>query len=214
MVPRKPDQQPNRKPERIRRVNRIVQSRTFVLMLVLGVATFIALFVKLYQIQIKQHAALQEKAVAQQTRATVVTASRGTIYDRNGNIMAISATAETVFLSPKEISEALDDPKTAWSKEFVASHLSQILGVDENTILEKMGRTYSQYEVLKLRADEDVANQVRTFINDNDISGVYLVTDAKRWPLRSSASWASTTPAFTAWRLSTKTSSRARPAWW
>ena len=181
MVPRKPDQQPNRKPERIRRVNRIVQSRTFVLMLVLGVATFIALFVKLYQIQIKQHAALQEKAVAQQTRATVVTASRGTIYDRNGNIMAISATAETVFLSPKEISEALDDPKTAWSKEFVASHLSQILGVDENTILEKMGRTYSQYEVLKLRADEDVANQVRTFINDNDISGVYLVTDAKRY---------------------------------
>ena len=89
MVPRKPDQQPNRKPERIRRVNRVVQSRTFVLMLVLGVATFIALFLKLYQIQIKQHAALQEKAVAQQTRATVVTASRGTIYDRNGNIMSI-----------------------------------------------------------------------------------------------------------------------------
>jgi len=184
MAPRQSRQshtQPNRKPERIRRVNRIVQSRTFVLMLVMGVATFVALFCKLYQIQIRQHEALQEKAVAQQTRATVVTASRGTIYDKNGNILAISATAETVFLSPKEIDEALSDSKTTWTKEFVASHLAQILGVDEGTILEKMERTYSQYEVLKLRADEDVADQVRQFINDNKISGVYLVTDAKRY---------------------------------
>lgn len=181
MAPEKNHQQPNRKPEHIRRVNRIVQSRTFILMLILGVAAFIALFFKLYHLQIRQHEELQEKAVAQQTRSTVVTASRGTIYDRSGNIMAISATAETVFLSPKEISEALSDQKTTWTKEFVASHLAQILGVDEATILEKMDRTYSQYEIIKLRADEDVANEVRQFINDNDVSGVYLVTDAKRY---------------------------------
>ncbi|NLU24766.1 MAG: PASTA domain-containing protein [Clostridiales bacterium] len=181
MAPEKNHQQPNRKPEHIRRVNRIVQSRTFILMLILGVAAFIALFFKLYHLQIRQHEELQEKAVTQQTRSTVVTASRGTIYDRSGNIMAISATAETVFLSPKEISEALSDQKTTWTKEFVASHLAQILGVDEATILEKMDRTYSQYEIIKLRADEDVANEVRQFINDNDVSGVYLVTDAKRY---------------------------------
>jgi stage V sporulation protein D (sporulation-specific penicillin-binding protein) len=172
---------PSRKPNEIRKINQLIQKRTFILMLILGIGVFIMLFFKLYQIQIKQHEALQEKAVDQQTRSTVVTASRGTIYDRNGNILAISATAETVFLSPKEISEALADEKTTWTKDFLAEHLSQLLDISASSILEKMANTDSQYEILKLRADEDVADQVRTFINDNNISGVYLETDAKRY---------------------------------
>lgn len=73
-----------RKSENIRRANRVIQTRTFVLMLVLGVAVFLVLALKLYQLQIKQHDYYQSKALDQQTRSTVVTASRGTIYDRNG----------------------------------------------------------------------------------------------------------------------------------
>ena len=83
-----------RKSENIRRANRVIQTRTFVLMLVLGVAVFLVLALKLYQLQIKQHDYYQSKALDQQTRSTVVTASRGTIYDRNGNELAVSATAE------------------------------------------------------------------------------------------------------------------------
>ena len=45
---------------------------------------------ELYQLQIKQHDYYQSKALDQQTRSTVVTASRGTIYDRNGNELAVS----------------------------------------------------------------------------------------------------------------------------
>lgn len=172
---------PKRKSNEIRKINQLIQKRAFILMLVLGIGVFVLLFFKLYQLQIVQHEDLQEKAVDQQTRSTVVTASRGTIYDKNGNILAISATAETVFLSPKEISEELADEKTTWTKDFLAEHLSQILDVTSASILEKLERTDSQYEILKLRADEDVANQVRTFLNDNEISGVYLETDAKRY---------------------------------
>ena len=82
-----------RKSENIRRANRVIQTRTFVLMLVLGVAVFLVLALKLYQLQIKQHDYYQSKALDQQTRSTVVTASRGTIYDRNGNELAVSATS-------------------------------------------------------------------------------------------------------------------------
>ena len=39
-----------RKSENIRRANRVIQTRTFVLMLVLGVAVFLVLALKLYQI--------------------------------------------------------------------------------------------------------------------------------------------------------------------
>lgn len=174
---------PNRKDESVRRANRVIQRRTFILMLIMGIGMFIVLFFKLYSLQIVRHEELQSKAVSQQTRSTVVSANRGTIYDASGNILAISATAETVFLSPKELNDALSDKENpvTWTKESLADNLAQILDVNAAGILKKMERTYSQYEVLKLRAEEDVANQVRTYINENQIRGVYLETDAKRY---------------------------------
>ena len=174
---------PNRKDANIRRANRVIQTRTFILMLIMGIAMFVLLFFKLYSLQITRHEELQKKAVNQQTRSTVVTANRGTIYDRNGNIMAISATAETVFLSPLEIDKALKDTENpvSWTKESMASELGRILDINEATILKKMARTDSQYEVLKLRADEEIADQVREYINANKVVGVYMVTDAKRY---------------------------------
>ena len=99
---------PRRKSDAARRANQVIRSRTVLVMLLLGVCTFIVLFWKLYDLQIVQHESLQEQAVAQQTRSTVVTASRGTIYDKNHNVLAISATAETVFISPLEIEEYID----------------------------------------------------------------------------------------------------------
>ena len=176
-------QNPNRKDESIRRANRVIQSRTFVLMLIMGIGMFIVLFFKLYSLQITRHEELQAKAVSQQTRSSVVTANRGTIYDASGNILAISSTAETIFLSPKEMNDALNDTENpaAWTKEMVASTLAKILDISEEGILKKMTRTDSMYEVLKYRVDEDIADQVRKFINDNKVKGVYLSTDAKRY---------------------------------
>ena len=173
--------QPNRKSEKIRRANRLIQTRTFLLMLVMGLGVFVLVFAKLYQLQIVRHEELQNKALDQQTRSTEITANRGTIYDRGGNILAISATAETVFLSPLELAEELADEETTWTADFLVENLARILDVNPESIYQKMERTYTQYEVVKLRAEEAVANEVRTFLNDNEIRGVYLVTDAKRY---------------------------------
>ena len=176
-------QNPSRKDESIRRANRIIQSRTFVLMLIMGIGMFIVLFFKLYSLQITRHEELQSKAVSQQTRSSVVTANRGTIYDASGNILAISSTAETIFLSPKEINDALNDGENpvAWTKEILAGALAKILDISEEGILKKMARSDSMYEVLKYRVDEDIADQVRQYINDNKVKGVFLTTDAKRY---------------------------------
>lgn len=165
----------NRKSESVRRANQVIQRRTVLLMIIFGVTTFSLLFAKLYYLQIVQHEELQEKAVAQQTSSTVVNASRGTIYDHNGNILAISATAETIFLSPAEIAEHEQD------KALIASGLSEILDVKADTILDKMERTNSQYEILKRRVEQDIADQVRTFITENKLRGIYLAADSKRY---------------------------------
>lgn len=176
-------QNPNRKDESIRRANRVIQTRTFVLMLIMGIGMFIVLFFKLYSLQITRHEELQSKAVSQQTRSSVVNADRGTIYDASGNILAISSTAETIFLSPKEINDALNDEKNpvTWTKETLAGALADILDVSEEGLLKKMARTNSMYEVLKYRVEEDVANEVRQYINDHKVKGVFLTTDAKRY---------------------------------
>ena len=164
---------PRRKSDAARRANQIVRSRTVLVMLLLGIMTFAALFWRLYDLQIRQHAELQEKAISQQTRSAVVSASRGTIYDRNLNTLAISATAETVLVSPLDIEKSVESQKEEQAKaaqkaadkgqdytppvlrdqSYIARGLSRILGLEQGAIEERMEKTNSQYEILKKKTD-------------------------------------------------------------
>ncbi|MFR2157155.1 MAG: hypothetical protein ACLS43_08615 [Evtepia gabavorous] len=73
--------------------------RILVLSGIFGVLTFGILFCKLWQLQVVQHEKLENKAITQQTREISSTANRGTIYDANGDILAISGSVKCV-LSP------------------------------------------------------------------------------------------------------------------
>ena len=162
-----------RKSDAARWANQTIRRRTVLLMGLLGVAVFAALLYKLYDLQIVRHEELQEKAVAQQTRSAVVTASRGAIYDKNGEIMAVSATAETVCISPYDI----ENHKDTQDKEYVARGLAHILELDESAVLEKMGKTNLQYVELKRKVEQDTADEVRRFINGEiDAEGDPLTT--------------------------------------
>lgn len=181
-----------RKSDAARWANQTIRNRTVLMMGLLGVGVFAALLFKLYNLQIVQHEELQEKAVAQQTRSAVITASRGTIYDKNGEIMAISASAETVCISPYDI----ENSKETQDKEYVARGLARILGIDENTILEKMGKTESQYVELKKKVEQKTADEIRRFINGeiddqgnalttvNDDGKTVLISDPTKGPTR------------------------------
>ena len=192
---------PRRKTDAARRANQIIRTRTVLVMALLGVVTFGALFLKLFDLQIRQHDELQEKAVAQQTRSTVITASRGTIYDRNGHPLAVSATAENVFVDPKGLQQYLEEQAERGNTEvrdaeYIARGLSRILEVDEETILEKMEKTSSAYEIVKKRVDQEVADEVRKFINGeiddegnqlttvNDDGETVLISDPDKSPVR------------------------------
>ena len=212
---RKPSEKKQRSPEfYARQATRTVRSRTFWLMLVMGILLFVILFFQLYHLQITRHQEMQTRALDQQTRQTVVSAFRGTIYDRNGSQLAVSVSTETVFLSPKDLKEQLDaeeerlaeirqknaslaegetplseESQVHWTYDSLAASLSGILGVSQDTIRSCMDRTDSQYEVLAKKVDEDVADQIRQLINDTDVHGVYMVADAKRvYPYGSLAS--------------------------
>ena len=166
---------PKRKPDSARRANRIIQQRTLLLLALLGIGTFLLLFAQLYKLQIKQHDELKTLAVRQQTLRTTVEASRGTIYDKNGDILALSSTAENVCVSPLDVAKNEQDPN------LIANGLGEILGVDPGGILDDMKDTASQYKVIKKKVEQETADKVRVFISDNGIKGVFLEPTSKRY---------------------------------
>ena len=127
----------------------------------------------------------------------VISASRGTIYDKNGEIMAISYSTETVLLDPggvqdfvesqeQKIQDAAEEaaekgaPYTApevLDQAYIARGLSRILDVEEETILEHLENTANRYWEVKKKVDQDVADEVRRFINGEiDDEGNQLTT--------------------------------------
>ena len=174
-----------RKSDAARRANQVVRSRTVLVMVLLGVCTFLLLFWKLYDLQINRHEELQGRAVNQQTLSAVVTASRGTIYDRNGYIMAASATAETVLLSPRDVAayvksqeksieeareKAAEKGQTYTAPQvrdqvYIARGLSRILGVDQEKIEKWMADTDDAYVIVKKKVEQAETDQVRRFMN-------------------------------------------------
>ena len=155
--------------------NRMMLRRTLFLLSVCGIAAFLVLAARLYQIQIVQHDEYEAAAIAQQVRETTVSAARGTIYDRNGVVLAMSAGVDTVYISPAEIERYDED------KEAIARGLSEILGVDYKTILKKAGNTNSWYEVVARKVEEDVAEQVRQFKSVGGYVGIKIESDTKRY---------------------------------
>jgi len=160
----------------IQRTNRTILRRTLFLLGACGVVAFIVLVSRLYQIQIVDHEHYQRRALAQQLRQTTITASRGTIYDRSGNILAISASVENVFISPAEMRRNNEDP------EFIADGLAAILeGVDRETILQRLERSNSWYEIVKYQVEAEEATLVREFISENRLRSVHLEPATRRY---------------------------------
>lgn len=133
---------------------------------------FSVLLVRLFLIQIVNAEEYQRQASAQQLRITEISATRGSIYDKNGNVLAMSTTTWTVCVSPIDI-------KNDAQKELIISGLSEVLGVKEDYIREKCSRN-SYYETVKTKIDRPLAEEVTTFASNNGISAIYLEEDVGR----------------------------------
>ncbi len=157
------------------RSNQPLLSRTFILLVVCGILIFSPLVVTLYNLMIENHDFYESRAINNQTRTTVVTAKRGTIYDRNMNVLSMSATVENVFIDPNGIEAHEQDVG------LIARGLSEILGVEEEFVRQQAADTAMYYKVIAKKVSVEVGDQVREFINKNEIKGVYLEPDSQRY---------------------------------
>lgn len=157
------------------RANVTVLRRCLALLCFCGIFLFALLVPQLYKLMITEHDDYERMAINNQTRSTAVSASRGTIYDRNFNALALSASVNNVFISPNEIAQKEQDV------DRIADGLAELLDVDADRIREMALDKKMYYKVVKRKIDQTQSEQVRDFINTYDLKGVYLEPDTKRY---------------------------------
>ncbi len=174
------------------RSNRSLFRRTIFLMVTLGVAIFLPLIAQLYKLQITEHTYWSERAANQQRNDVSVSASRGTIYDREGRTLAMSATVYKLILSPRGVYGSVkeEDYKTESEyrqalrdkREMIVDWLADTFDYDEEWLWARMENTNNAYVEVATELEEEDAEKVREFVQKNKLSEqLYLTPNSKRY---------------------------------
>lgn len=121
--------------------------------------------VRLLYMQVFNHDFYVQQATALQTRDTFITPNRGKIYDANMQVLAESAAVERITVDPKAVVDESKVKKgiTAESQQqTLATILSETLAVDYDTVMEKIQKTNSQYEIIAQKVDKYPRNWMRS----------------------------------------------------
>ena len=143
--------------------------------LLLGVLAFVPIGVRLFNLMVTNYEYYGNLALRNQTRTTNVTPDRGLIYDRNMNVLACNQSVENVYLDPHELKQSKADLTAIGEK------LGALLDLDPAWICQQGKDTSKRYKQIAARIDEETALQIRNYINDNNISGIHLEPNAKRY---------------------------------
>ncbi|MBQ7834497.1 MAG: PASTA domain-containing protein [Ruminiclostridium sp.] len=141
----------------------------------------------LYDVAVTQSEYYRSKANNQQIKSFTINANRGTIYDRNGKILAQSTTVWDVILNPTQIREydAVDKEGNADPSKInlIARELARILELDEAELLDRIMNSNTQYYIAKKKIDRETQDKVEAFILENKINyySVMLVENSKRY---------------------------------
>ena len=151
------------------------QRRIRIAMAVLGAAAFLPVLCQLYSLMVTHYDTYSALALSNQSRTTQVSAARGTIYDRNMNILAASKTVETVYIDPRELKQSKADIPS------MARFLGELLEVDPARIEKLAADSSKRYHMIKDRVEEDTAAQIRDYINSIDLQGLHLEPSSQRY---------------------------------
>ena len=135
-------------------------------------AIIVLLIGRFFYWQIVRGNNLKAEAYAQQTRNRTISPKRGVIYDRNGEVLAESISVESVSITPKNIKDE--------NKAKTAKGLSEILGLDYETVLEKTKKNTADESIAK-KLDKSVTDKLRAWIAEEKITGVNIYEDTKRY---------------------------------
>ncbi len=105
---------------------------------------------QLFRLQVIDAGWLSEAAIEGRTSSITLEPRRGTIYDRNGVVLATSVDATTIYVDPTEVTDA----------NMTASLLAEVLGGDKKDYLEKVTASNTRYSIIKRKVDTSVGDQL------------------------------------------------------
>ena len=128
-----------------------------------------AVALRLFWLQVVDGPRLASEAESRRTNVVTLTARRGTIYDRNGKVLAMSVECQTIYANPKVVENA----------SAVAQVLAQNLGgVASDYVGDLTADTTFRY--IKRQVDQDVADKIKQELSDQGLAGIYYLKDSKR----------------------------------
>jgi stage V sporulation protein D (sporulation-specific penicillin-binding protein) len=128
---------------------------------------------RLLTLQIVQAADLKAKGIERRTSDKSLRPERGTIFDAQGNVLAQSIPVKEIYADPKTLIAQITSKQFKSTKEDVAKELGSILGIDTQTIQDKLNRNLSwislAHQVDIHKADEIMALKIPGLgMNDED----------------------------------------------
>lgn len=144
------------------------------------IIALLALTLRVGYWQIIRGEELSGRAKAQQQGSSIITASRGSIYDRNGKVLAESASASTLICNPEDV-------KDDGNADIIAAKLAPVINMTSDKIKDLITKN-SRYQVIKKRLSKDETDAVKALMsseNDKETAkafrGIYFEEDSKRY---------------------------------
>ena len=157
------------------RANSGHHQRILVVTAVLAMLAFVPVSLRLFDLMVLQYDHYAGLALRNQSRTTLVTAERGIIYDVNMNILACSQSVENVYLDPHELKQAKEDIGE------ISYVLGEILDINPEWIAQQATDIKMRYKLIASSVDMETACAIRQYINREDISGIHLEPNTKRF---------------------------------
>lgn len=135
------------------------------------IAIFVVLVTRLFYLQIVEGEYYHSKAEGNRLRMLSVTAARGIMYDRNGQILVGSRPAYTVSIMPTD--KEIDDGEL--------QRLASILGMKPETIKEKVKAHEGGYEPIRLANDITMDTVTKIAERSHELPGVSIDVEPLRY---------------------------------
>src|SRR5437764_4734887 len=148
------------------RTDNKISDKRFIIIQVLVIFWVVVIGYRLVKLQVKDHDSLRARAERQQQAAIDLSPMRGIVYDRNGNELARSVEAKSLYASPAEIKDA----------GTVADRLADLLDVDRDALYKRLTSKNLVLVAVKRKLTDQEAEQVEAL----HLGGLRFVNEMKR----------------------------------
>lgn len=151
---------------RVSALSDFADSSKFKIIFIVFVVLTLVFFARLFYLQVIVSDEYSSQAQASRTISFDIPARRGTIYDRNGVVLATSVDATTVYCDPSEMADV----------SYAAAKIAETLGGKASDYTDVLGSDTATFAYVKRQADVEAAAKLEQL----DIAGIYFIEDSRR----------------------------------